>query len=148
MFRHIFSMGIAAAALGASLLCAAPASASQDCGADMNRLREQREVAMGGLNKLVAGAKGKQLDAASFCERSRPLVAAENAWIAYMEKNKDWCQIPDDIIKSLKDVHAKNASFGAKACGVAAQMKKMKEQAAAGAAAGAPQAQPLPTGPL
>ena len=65
--------------------------------------------------------------------------------IAYMEKNKDWCQIPDEAIAQLKANHAKSVAFSAKACKVAAQIKKMKEQQAQG---GAPQAQPLPTGPL
>ena len=37
--------------------------------------------------------------------------------------------------------------FNAKACKVAAQIKKMKEQAAQGGGGG-PQAQPLPAGPL
>jgi hypothetical protein len=69
-----------------------------------------------------------------------------------MEKNKDWCQVPDDAISALKATHVKSVSFAAKACGVASQIKKMKEQAeknaAAGGAGGAPQAQPLPAGPL
>ena len=52
-----------------------------------------------------------------------------------MEKNKDWCSFPDEAISQLKEHHAKNAGFNAKACTVAAKMKKMKEQAAQGAAA-------------
>ena len=73
-------------------------------------------------------------------------MSAENALIAYMEKNKDWCAFPMRSIAQLKDNHAKSLAFSAKACSVAAQMKKKKQQAAQGA--GAPQAQPLPTGPL
>ena len=72
-------------------------------------------------------------------------MTAENAMIAYMEKNKDWCGIPDESLDSLKANHAKSAAFAAKACKVAAEMKKAKEQAANG---GGPQAQPLPAGPL
>ncbi len=73
------------------------------------------------------------------------LLHAEEALLAYMVKNKDWCSFPDDAINNLKASHEKNAGFSAKACKVAAQFKKMKEQAAQG---GGPQAQPLPTGPL
>ena len=62
-----------------------------------------------------------------------------------MEKNKDWCSFHDEAIGQLKEHHTKNAGFNAKACKVAAEMKKMKEQAAEGAG---PQAQPLPAGPL
>jgi hypothetical protein len=72
--------------------------------------------------------------------------------LAYMTKNKDWCQIPDDAIAQLKISHAKSVAFGGKACTVAAQIKKMKSQAAQAAQqagpGGAPAEQPLPAGPL
>ena len=97
------------------------------------------------INGLVKAAHGKQLDPAVFCAKSAGLNAAENAMIAYMEKNKDWCEIPEEAIAGLKANHAKSLSFSTKACAVAAQIKKMKEQQAAG---GGPMAQPLPTGPL
>jgi hypothetical protein len=90
---------------------------------------------------------GKPLDPEGFCAKSSGLVRAESALIAYMEKNKDWCSFPDEAISQLKEHHAKNTQFTNKACTVAAQMKKMKEQAAQGGGAG-PQAQPLPAGPL
>ena len=85
------------------------------------------------------------MDPAGFCARTAPLLHAEEALIAYMEKNKEWCSFPDEAIANLKAGHVKNAGFNAKACQVAAQIKKMKEQAAQG---GGPQAQPLPAGPL
>ena len=75
----------------------------------------------------------------------RASSAPKSALIAYMEKNKDWCSFPDEAINQLKEHHTKNAGFSAKACAVAAQIKKMKDQQAAG---GGPQAQPLPAGPL
>jgi hypothetical protein len=77
--------------------------------------------------------------------KSAGLIRAESALIAYMEKNKEWCSFPDEAIDELKEHHNKNAGFNAKACTVAAQIKKMKEQQAQG---GGPQAQPLPAGPL
>jgi len=125
---------------------AAPAFADQSCGDDLQKLAQKREAALQGINGLVAAAHGKQLDPTVFCTRSAPLNQAETAMIAYMEKNKDWCQIPDAPIEQLKAAHAKSVAFSTKACSVAAQMKKMKEQAAQGG--GEPQAQPLPAGPL
>jgi hypothetical protein len=131
-----------------AIVAAAPAFADQSCGDDLQKLSQRREAALQSINGLVAAAHGKQLDAAAFCARSAPLNQAETVMIAYMEKNKDWCQIPDAAIDQLKAAHAKSVSFSGKACSVAAQMKKMKEQAAQGGGAGAPQAQPLPAGPL
>ncbi len=122
---------------------AVPAYA-QSCGEDLQKLAQRREAELAIINNLVKAAHGKQLDPAVFCAKSAGLNSAENAMIAYMEKNKDWCQVPDDALAQLKANHTKSLAFSAKACKVAAEMKKMKEQQAQGG----PQAQPLPTGPL
>jgi hypothetical protein len=123
---------------------AAPALA-QSCGDDLQKLAKSREAAMETINTLIKAAKGKQLDPTVFCAKSGGLIAAENAMIAYMEKNRDWCGIPDEALGTLKANHVKSAAFAAKSCKVASEMKKAKEQAADG---GGPQAQPLPAGPL
>jgi hypothetical protein len=120
-------------------------SAYADCGADMQKLAQDRNVQLQVVNDFAKAAHGKPMDPEAFCLKSAGLIRAESALIAYMEKNKDWCSFPDEAISQLKDHHIKNAGFNAKACAVAAQVKKMKEQAAQGAG---PQAQPLPTGPL
>jgi hypothetical protein len=123
---------------------AAPAFA-QSCGDDLQKLSQRREAEMATINTIIKASKGKQLDPSVFCSKSGGLMTAENAMIAYMEKNKEWCGIPDESLDSLKANHTKSAAFAAKACKVAAEMKKAKEQAANG---GGPQAQPLPAGPL
>ena len=128
-----------------SLIGNATAFAEQNCGDDLKRLSEKREVELTRINGLVRASKGKPLDPIMFCGQSAGLNAAENALIAYMEKNKDWCSVPDDALAAMKANHAKSAAFAAKACAVAAQMKK---QQAAGAASNAPQAPALPAGPL
>jgi len=130
----------------AGAIWAAPALA-QSCSEDLQKLGQRREAEMATINKVAAAAKkaGKQIDAADFCARSNSFLAADNALIAYMEKNKDWCGVPDDALANVKTNHAKSVAFAAKACKVAAEMKKAKEQAAQG---GAPQVQPLPAGPL
>jgi hypothetical protein len=136
----------------AGLLLASPAFAVDDCATSLQKLSAKREAALKGINEMVVAARGKKLDPVAFCARSRPLNQAEEAMLAYMVKNKDWCQIPDDAINQLKATHAKSVAFGGKACTVAAQMEKMKKQAAEaaqqGGVGGAPPEQPLPTGPL
>jgi len=123
---------------------AAPAIA-QSCGDDLQKLAQRREAEMATMNAIIKASKGKQLDPAVFCAKSGGLISAENAMIVYMEKNKDWCGIPDETLDGLKANHAKSAAFAAKACKVAGELKKAKEQAENG---GGPQVQPLPTGPL
>jgi hypothetical protein len=124
---------------------ASPSFAQQSWGGYLKKLAHRRAAELVVINDLVKSAHGKQLDPAVFCAKSGGLNAAEGAMIAYMEKNKDWCQIPDEALAQLKANHAKTLAFSNKACTVATQMKKMKEQQAAG---GGPQVQPLPTGPL
>jgi hypothetical protein len=136
--------------LGAGLFLAVGLSGSAyaDCGSDMQKLAEARNTQLEIVNNFAKSFHGKPLDPEAFCGKSSGLVRAETALIAYMEKNKDWCSFPDEAISQLKEHHAKNLAFSSKACTVAAQMKKMKEQAAQGGAAAGPQAQPLPAGPL
>jgi hypothetical protein len=132
--------------LGATTLNSV-AYAQQSCGDDLKRLSERRETELNKINAMVRANKGKPIDPRAFCAQSGGLNAAEGALIAYMEKNKDWCVIPDEAVAGLKANHVKSLAFSAKACTIAAQIKK---QQAAGAAANnsAPQAQPLPAGPL
>jgi hypothetical protein len=132
-------------ALGALAIVAASPQALADCGSDMQKLAQVRNAELQKINDFAKAAHGKPLDPEGFCVKSAGLLHAETALIAYMEKNKDWCSFPDDAINNLKTSHGKNEGFAAKACTVAAKVKKMKEQAAQG---GGPQAQPLPAGPL
>jgi hypothetical protein len=120
-------------------------SFAQSCGDDLKRLSQKREAELTRINALIKSGKGKPINPEVFCSQSAGLNSSENALIAYMEKNKDWCGIPDDALAGLKANHARSLEFSHKACTVAAQMRK---QQAAGAANGAPQAQPLPAGPL
>jgi hypothetical protein len=132
-------------ALALALAAAFSAPAWADCGGDMQKLAQVRNVEMQKVNDFAKAGHGKPLDPEQFCVKTVGLLHAEEALIAYMEKNKDWCSFPDEAIANLKASHAKNAGFNGKACQVAAKIKKMKEQAAQG---GGPQVQPLPAGPL
>ena len=135
--------GLATALIAAVATLGGPAHA--DCGSDMQKLAQDRNTQLQIVNDFAKSFHGKPMDPQAFCSKSSGLIRAESALIAYMEKNKDWCSFPDEAISQLKEHHTKNMAFSGKACNVAAQMKKMKEQAAQG---GGPQAQPLPSGPL
>ena len=114
---------------------------------DMQKLAQTRNVELQKVSDLAKSFHGKPMDPEQFCAKSAGLIRAEAALIAYMDKNKDWCSFPDETINQLRTNHAKNAGFNGKACTVAAQIRKMKEQAAQGGGGG-PQVQPLPAGPL
>jgi hypothetical protein len=138
---------LALAALAASLMASVAARA--ECADDLKKLGERRAALLGEINNMAAESKkaGKPMDPGVVCAKAHGLSASEDALVAYMEKNKDWCTIPDEVIANLKASHAKSVEFGGRACVAAAKLKKMQEQQAAG---GLGQNLPpaLPAGPL
>ncbi len=136
---------------GLAMMVAAlwPAVAWADCGADLGALMSKRTASIGILNQNTK-AHGGKLDPVTACPQLRSLAAIEGTVLAYMNKNKDWCSIPEDLVGKMTESRAKSANFAAKACDFAAKMKKMQTQQAQGAAAAAEQQQAikLPTGPL
>ncbi len=94
--------------------------AQQNCAEDMQKLARDRNVQLQVVDDFAKAAHGKPLDPAEFCAKSAGLIHAESALIAYMEKNKGRCSFPNDAINQLKEHHAKNVGFNAKACTVAA----------------------------
>ena len=144
------AMILCAATLGARAQDAPLASSSSSCEADIGKLQQKRNAEIGELNKL--SKKGGKLDPVAACPKLRNLAATEKQMLAYMEKNQNWCSIPDSVIENVKQGSGKTAGIAGQACKIAAQVEKMKKQQAAGGGAagpfGAPTASRLPTGPL
>jgi len=141
---HVFLA--AAAMLGLTLADAVllPARAD-DCQGDIANFNKKRQGAIEQLNALAKGGK-KQLDPIAACPRLKNLVAIERQLVAYLTKNKDWCNVPDDALANISASASKSATLQTQACNVAAQVKKMQSQQASGL--NVPQGQKLPTGPL
>jgi hypothetical protein len=130
--------------LSAGLIALSTGVAFADCQEDMGKLMAKRQGMLEQLNKLTNGGKAK-LDPVAACPKLKSLVSVENEVVAYLEKNKDWCNVPDNFLDNAKAGRAKDSGFAAKACQFAAQVAKMKQQQAEG---GGPQVQKLPAGPL
>jgi hypothetical protein len=71
-----------------------------DCNEDIGALSRKRQGIIDELNHLAQGGK-KQLDPVASCPKLRALVAAEKELVAYLTKNKDWCQVPDEALKNV-----------------------------------------------
>lgn len=124
--------------------------AQADCNADFSVLMGKRMAEIDGLNKL-AKARGGKLDPIMACPRLRNLAAAEGAVVAYIEKNKDWCGLPDDIAEKMSAARVKDAGFADKACSFASKIKEMQAQQQKQAQSQQQQQEQtikLPTGPL
>jgi hypothetical protein len=125
------------------------AAQAQSCQEDFQKLTERRMAQIQALNALGKAGKGK-MDPTSACAVSKKLVGVEGEMAGYMTKNKEWCNIPDQVLEGFKTAAAKTKGFSAQACTAAAKMKQMmdqqREQAASGGGMGAPPK--LPAGPL
>jgi hypothetical protein len=124
-------------------LTAFVAPAWADCNEDLGKIMQRREAVIHELNASAKASQGK-LDPTPACPRLRKLASMENELLAYMNKNKEWCAIPDNAIENATTGHAKTAETASKACSIAAQIKKAQEQQASGGAGPAK----LPAGPL
>ena len=137
-----------ASAIAASLLL--PAAARADCNVDMGALAAKRATANALLDQNKKSHGGK-LDPVSACPQLKALAAAQGAVVSYMQKNKDWCGLPDQIVTQSAAAQAQISGFAVKACGMIAKIKQMQAQQAA-TAQQQQQAQipalKLPAGPL
>ncbi len=130
----------------------APAMA-QSCENDIGEFQKKRSAQMENIAKLQKKGDGK-LDPVAACPMLRSLASAEQSMLAYMEKNQNWCNIPDEVLNNVKEGTGKTSGIAKQACGLAAQVKKQQQQQAAGAGAGAggpgfnTPAHKLPAGPL
>jgi hypothetical protein len=120
---------------------------AQSCQEDFQKLSEKRMAQISVLNKLGKAAKGK-MDPVAACPAARRLVTIETEMFNYIQKNKDWCNIPDNVADGFKQARAKTQAFASQACAVAAKVKKMQAEQAAGGGVPEQQAQKLPAGPL
>jgi hypothetical protein len=141
--------GLTLAGLGAAtaFLLASPALAEGSCSDDLQKLTARRVSQLSEINAMADTSRKekKPIDPAVFCAKAHGLTVSEDALLAYMDKNRDWCGIPQEVIDALKASHAKSVEFGGRACVAAAKAKKMQQEQQAG---GTPQATPLPAGPL
>ena len=126
---------------------AAPAAAQQSCQDDFQRLSQKRMAQIEVLNRLGKAGKGK-MDPTAACPASRNLLGVETEMLNYMTKNKDWCNIPDNVLEGFKAARAKTQNFSSQACTFAAKVKQMQQQQREQAANGGAAPQKLPAGPL
>ncbi len=118
-----------------------PAVAAE-CSVDIGNLTKKRQSIIEDLNRLAKASPKGQLDPAISCPKLRMLAASEQVLIAYLQKNKDWCMVPDEALTNLTTSFNRSKMVATRACAIAEQIKKNQE------AGGLEGAQKLPTGPL
>jgi|HubBroStandDraft_4_1064222.scaffolds.fasta_scaffold502944_1 hypothetical protein len=116
--------GAAALALLAAMSGGAFAQVSPECQKGIELFKAR----IGWIQKIQALPK-KGADPVIACTLFSKLGAANATVLAWSKANKDWCSIEDNQITGLQTEAGQVAGIRANACKVAAQYKKLKEQA-------------------
>lgn len=122
-----------AVTLGLLALMPAPAQAqSESCQKDFQKVMEPRMA----LVQRINGFAKKRPTATQACQTLRSLRAADTRLIKWMEENKDWCQLPDELLSQAKTgtqgtIRAQNQACGA-AAQQARQIRQVQQQQASG----------------
>ncbi|MGL4637837.1 MAG: hypothetical protein ACRCWF_17785 [Beijerinckiaceae bacterium] len=126
----------AAAALGFGLFASPDAQAQgSNCQADFQKMMGPRQTLIGRIN----GYRNKRPTADQACSTLSQLVAADSRVIKWMTENKDWCQIPDELVGQLKASSGQASASRNQACGAAKKQRAMIAQARAAQARAAQQ---------
>ena len=121
---HVPSPRSLALAGFALVVTAAPAVA-QVCQEGSKYIKERQEIVLQ-LNK--AGGKDRKLDPRMACGSFGKLVANGEQSLKWLETNKDWCQIPDQVVANLQREHTKVKEIRGQACQAAAKLAEMEKQ--------------------
>ncbi|HUO53792.1 MAG TPA: hypothetical protein VMU18_03550 [Rhodoblastus sp.] len=138
--RAIFLFGAVFFALYAGI----GAARAQSCNEDLAALGKERNTHIEALN-AISKSHGNKLDPIAACPHLRKMKEIEGKMVAYLAKNKDWCNIPDDFLANFKGNAEKTAKIAEQACALAAKAKQMQQNGGVG---NLPPPPKLPGGPL
>ncbi len=124
---HIRTHLMAALAV-AGIFATAPAFAQSSACQEGQKILQERQNLIQQINKLSAGKK-KQVDPRAACTVFSKLVVNGNAGQKWMTDNKDWCQVPDQVIEGFNKDHQRSQQFKGQACQAAAKMAEMEKRA-------------------
>ncbi len=124
---HIRSHLMAALAV-AGIFATAPAFAQSSACQEGQKILQERQNLIQQINKLSNGKK-KQVDPRAACTVFSKLVVNGNAGQKWMTDNKDWCQIPDQVVQGFSEEHKRIQEVKGQACQAAAKMAEMEKRA-------------------
>ena len=122
---------LAAALASFACLAAGPALAQAASCADFGKTLEERRDIVQKLQAL-SNNKKRQMDPKTACSMFGSLVNNGSTAVKWLETNKDWCQVPDQILQGVKQDHARALEMRGKACKAAAQQAAMEKKAKEG----------------
>lgn len=119
----------AAGMFTAAPFMAAPAFAQSSACQDGQKILMERQNLIKQVQALTGGGKKKQIDPRAACTVFSKLVTNGTAGTKWMTDNKDWCQIPEQVVENFSQDHKRAQDFKGQACGAAAKMAEMEKKA-------------------
>ncbi|MCG7392267.1 hypothetical protein MHY87_05050 [Microvirga sp. ACRRW] len=114
-------------------LASVPASAQSSACQEGQKILMERQSIVKQISVLTGDGKKKQIDPRAACTVFGKLVTNGDAGLKWMSVNKDWCQVPDQMIEGFEQDHKRAQTFKGQACGAVAKMaeaeKRAKQQA-------------------
>jgi len=107
------TLAMSAALIGTALSAGA---ALADCQSDVTTLRTELEE----KGKSLQAAIKKNNDPKVLCPLFRAYTVAEGKWLKFLTDNKDWCQIPPQVIEGAATSNKRTSGIRDKVCDAAA----------------------------
>jgi hypothetical protein len=95
---------------------AAPPAGASPC-ESFTALREDAQK----KGMAIGAAQKRHADRQEMCKLVTAFTAAEGKAAVFLEKNKTWCGVPDQVVTSAKETHAKTEHFRDVVCSPAPQ---------------------------
>lgn len=129
------------------LLAGASGARAQSCNDDLGAFGKKRNSEIEALN-AISKSHGNKLDPVAACPHLRSMQSIEAKMLAYLVKNKEWCNIPDEFLQNFKNNSGRTGTMAGQACALAAKVKQMQSQGGGMGAGNLPPPPKLPAGPL
>jgi hypothetical protein len=126
---------IAVMALAVIAHSEAQAQGSSSCQGDFQKVMGPRQA----LIERINGFQKKRPTADQACSILGQLVGADKRVLSWMTENKDWCQIPDELVEQLKTTSGQATKSRSQACSAASQQRAQIAKARAAQARAAQQ---------
>lgn len=113
---------------GLAVVSASDAMAQSSCQADMQKVMGPRQALLARVN----GFAKKRPTPDQACSTFSSLAAADGRAVKWMTENKDWCQIPDELLEQMKGASGQIVRARSQSCTAAknfrAQVAKLRAQ--------------------
>lgn len=126
---HLLAAFAAAGIVVAAPFATTPALAQASGCEDGKKIIAERQSLAQQIEKLSGGGKKKQIDPRSACTIFTKLVNNGEAGVKWMTSNKDWCQIPDQVVQNFSEEHKRIQGIKGQACQAAAKVAEMEKRA-------------------